>query len=281
MDTEFYLQKKYKFISASTLKVIAVVSMFIDHVGAGLLLMMIRAEILPFGMGIDETIKLYEWIRHFGRMAFPIYCYLLVEGLLHTHNVKKYMENMGFFGVLSELFFDLTLRPRQDVASLDVINVLRQNEERVLGATNVYFTLLIGLIVIYLMKCVEEKFFEENSYSVLGYTARNPMYVLLYFAPAAAGAGLAYLIKSDYNAWGIILIVIFFVFRKTPLIACIFGYLFFMNMFSETWSLPAFILLLCYNGKRGYLSGKFKYAFYAFYPVHLLLIYLIRCAVMR
>ncbi len=280
MTAESFLPKKIKCINASTLKVIAVISMFIDHVAAGLLLLMYRAEIYPFGMEKEMTASIYDGMRNMGRLAFPIYCYLLVEGLLHTKNVLKYMANLGLFGVISEFFFDITLRANKQASTFDIVSVFEVNKERVLGACNVYFTLLIGLIVIWSMKYVEDNLFEKNEFSLIGFETKNLFYFILYLMPAIAGAGLAHIIHSDYRAWGIGLITFLFVFRKKPEIAIVLGYLFFMNMNSESWSLPAFILLLLYTGKQGNLSRRFKYFFYPFYPAHLFLIYIVRCAVM-
>ncbi len=277
---DFIYQGKYKCLSASLLKVIAVITVLVDHVGAGIILLMIKEGIYPFGLDFEASKQLYYILRHIGRQAFPIYCFLLVEGLLHTGNIKRYMLGLGLFGIVSELPFDLAVRAEIEASTLNVPHVLSVNAARVLGACNVYFTLLIGLIVIYLMKMVEEKLFVEDDLALLGHTVSNPLCVLPYFAPAAIGASLAFFIHSDYKAWGICLITIFFVFRKRPALASFAGYIMFMNMYAEVWSLPAFILILMYNGERGYLSGRFKYAFYAFYPLHFLAIYLIRCAIM-
>ena len=270
----------YKCLNASALKLIAMLTMLTDHIGAGILLILIREKLYPFGLSRENAITLYYAIRHIGRQAFPIYCYLLVTGFTYTRNLRKYMLNMGIFGIISELFFDLALRVNVDTGSLNIPLVLSENRERVMAICNVYFTLLLGLIVMACMKYVEDRFFEKDETYFLGYTAKSPFAVILYILPAALIGALAYFVHTDYNAWGICLITIFYVFRKKPLIALAAGYLFFMNMPGEAWSLPAFILLLLYNGEQGELSKKYKYAFYAFYPVHLLLIYLARCLIM-
>ena len=272
---------KIKFLSSDILKIIAIISMLIDHVAAGIFADMIRNDIGIFGMDYDSSYVFYRWCRHLGRIAFPIFCYLLVEGLLHTRNVKRYMAGLLIFGICSELPFDLAFWISGTPDTLDVRYALTENSEKVLGHCNVYFTLLIGLIVIWCMKYTEDKLFSKNNFSALGYTVDNPLYLILYVAPVIAGSFLAEYIHSDYRYWGIILIAIFFIFRRITPLAIIAGYIFFMNMPAEPWSLPAFILLLFYSGKRSSFSRKWKYVYYLFYPVHLLLIYLIRCIILQ
>ncbi|WP_155829818.1 TraX family protein [Butyrivibrio sp. AC2005] len=269
--------QKFQFVNADCLKIISIVCMLIDHIGAGILLYLIRSSIYPFGMNFDQSAELYHWLRHIGRQAFPIYCFLIVEGLIHTRSVPKYLMNLGIFGVISEPFFDIAVKVKNEVFSTDIKTLYAVNKEILLTHRNVYFTLLIGLFVIWVMQYVESNLFTENPASLLGMNADNPLHVLIYTMPVVAGAALAQVIDSDYRWWGVCLIAIFFVFRRTRLLACIAGYLFFMNMGTEVWSLPAFILIAAYNGTQGSISKKFKYAFYAFYPVHLLVIYLLRC----
>ena len=108
-----------KGISGSTLKMIAIVTMVIDHIGAAVLARLLMVN----GLGeLDQTnadaIMLwlsangalywtYTIMRMIGRVAFPIFCFLLVEGFLHTHDVKKYAMRLGLFALISEIPFDL------------------------------------------------------------------------------------------------------------------------------------------------------------------------------
>lgn len=271
---------KCKIINADVLKITAVVTMLIDHIGAGIFLRMIQAGIYPFGLDFERAKTLYYATRHIGRQAFPIYCFLLVQGLIHTRNIFKYMLSLGIFGILSEIPFDIALKVKADVTSTQIVHLLNENAEIVYKSCNVYFTLFIGLAVIWMMKQIEDRLFTEDPFSPLGFTAKNPLYMIPYFIPAVAGAAFAYVVDTDYDFWGITLIAILFVFRKNQIIASVLGYLFLMNLESERWAAFAFILILFYNGKRGVISNKFKYAFYAFYPVHLIGIYLVRLMIM-
>ena len=111
--------EKKKGISGSTLKMIEIVTMVIDHIGAAVLARLLMVN----GLGeLDQTNAdaIMQWLsangalywtytvmRMIGRVAFPIFCFLLVEGFLHTHDVKKYAMRLGLFALLSEIPFDL------------------------------------------------------------------------------------------------------------------------------------------------------------------------------
>ena len=187
---------------------------------------------------------------------------------------------MNVLNLISEPFFDLAVKIKYDVFSTDLVAVFEANKSIIMSGCNVYVTLLTGLLVIWTMKFVEDAL-GGSLYSFDGAEERNPFLVLLYFIPAAAGALLAQYVSCDYRWWGVVLIVIFFTFRNNRPLACFLGYLFFMNLGSEEWSLPAFLLIMFYNGEPGKITKKFKYAFYAFYPLHLCLIYLVRCYLIK
>ena len=84
---------RYQRMDGTVLKLIACLSMFIDHLGA----------VCFSGM---------MGFRIIGRLAFPIYCFLLVEGAVHTHDMKKYILRMGIFALISEVPFDLAFYHR-------------------------------------------------------------------------------------------------------------------------------------------------------------------------
>ena len=133
------------------LKLIALITMLVDHVAAVLIWRVYVASFqLTASLQLSEKIgdkiivwvaanqelvySIYEHMRLIGRMSFPIYCFLLVEGFLHTSNVRKYAVRLLGFAFLSEIPFDLALTGQvMDVA----------------GYSNVFFTLFIALVTIW------------------------------------------------------------------------------------------------------------------------------------
>ena len=118
-------------LTGNTLKLIAIFTMLIDHIGAAV----IEAGILSSNdMAILETERGMQWyladivLRLIGRLAFPIFCFLLVEGFTHTGNEAKYARNLLLFALISEIPFDLAFFGRLFFP----------------GAQNVYFTLFLG-----------------------------------------------------------------------------------------------------------------------------------------
>ena len=109
-------------ISGSTLKMIAVITMFIDHLAAGVLGRYLNAagwgnldwsNMDAYNQWMEQNAALfdaYSMMRNIGRVAFPIYCFLLAEGLIHTKNLRKYTGRMLVFAFLSEIPFDLLFR---------------------------------------------------------------------------------------------------------------------------------------------------------------------------
>ena len=100
-------------LSGTALKYIACITMLIDHIGAscieaGVLLPALAAGAASCGgIPVSTLLAADRVLRYIGRLAFPIFCFLAVEGFLHTHDVKKYVRRLLLFGLLSEVPFDL------------------------------------------------------------------------------------------------------------------------------------------------------------------------------
>ena len=95
LNTKFQTQRRG--ISADTLKWIALITMFIDHIGASVL------EKIPQYTTVDWVFQLNFTLRLIGRISFPIYCFLLVEGFFMTRSQKKYALNLFVFALVSEI----------------------------------------------------------------------------------------------------------------------------------------------------------------------------------
>lgn len=239
-------------LTGSHLKWIAIITMFIDHIGAALLeigLLPKIADAVLAGNSFDYIMADYHFwygfddvLRSIGRLAFPIFCFLLVEGFLHTKNIKKYALRLGLFALISEIPFDLAFN------------------EKILEASyqNVFFTLFIGLLVL-----IGLKYFEETL---------PPHISWLRFIVALTGILLAMFLRTDYDAFGVMLIFLLYEFRSLPKLRCIAGAL--LMLFNSTTGCLAFLLIWFYNGERG--KQLPKYFFYAFYPAHLFILFLVR-----
>ena len=207
-----------------TLKLIAVITMLIDHIGAALL-------------------PQYFFLRVIGRLSFPIYCFLLVEGFYHTRDIKKYLSRMGLFAVISEVPFDLAFH--------DMVWCLEYQ--------NVFFTLFLGLLMVYLLS--------------------RYLHVVAQLFIVSGACLLAYVIHCDYSYMGILLILFFYLFRTDRLLQCASVFLLNATSFSSVQWVGGLALLpiQLYNGKPG--KYRWKFFFYLFYPVHLFIIYLIKIGV--
>jgi len=147
-------------LSQEALKLTACIAMLIDHIGAYLL-------------------PQYTLLRIIGRIAFPIFCFLLVEGVNHTRNPKKYLQRLAVGMVLSEIPFDLAF-------FRDGISWAHQS---------VMVTLLLGCIMVLLMH--RSKGFRKLLWLVPFYFAAEWLRTdyggegILLIALGAAGAGVA------------------------------------------------------------------------------------------
>lgn len=240
--------KVRKGISGSTLKLMACIIMLIDHIGAVIVWRMVlqRAEAQGLvGMIVgDELYSFYRILRDVGRLAFPIYCFLLVEGFQRSSNKVKYGLRLGLFALLSEIPFDLAFSNR----FFDWEN------------QNVFFTLSIGLVAMIVAEKWNGMLWKTSPVIVGGVVE------LVIFG---VGAALAEGMGTDYGAKGILSIALLYMFRRNRLSQTIAGAVSFLW---ETTAPLAFIPILFYDGRRGI---KLKYVFYLFYPLHLLLLYLI------
>lgn len=234
---------RFQILSGNGLKMIAIITMLIDHIGAmiiepGILKlqqmgdysMIYRSEYLTMWWNIDMV------LRSIGRIAFPIFCFLLVEGFRHTRDVKKYALRMLVFCAVSEIPFDLAVWDTWFYPQYQ----------------NVYFTLLLGLL------------------ALAGIEKYRTSLIKQAFVMAGC-CGAAMLLRTDYGAFGVFFIVLLYLLRYDTVMQTIMGCI---ASFWEKTAPLAFIPIRMYNGRRG--TWNLKYIFYAFYPAHILLLWIIR-----
>lgn len=262
---------RFQKINGNTLKIIACITMLIDHITAGIMLPVVRSGLYHGDLTIDQLNKIYMFLRGVGRTAFPIFCFLLVEGFMHTRSRLRYALSLLLFGIISEIPFDLIFYAEDDIFNINVVEALESNGYLLMNQCNVYFTLLLGLLVIWAMDSVSKLCQEKGLHILITWAC----YVVI----GLLGCGVAYKINSDYDVWGIVLITIFYLLRRYEFVRILVGYFFISQLSIEYWAFPGFILMALYNHKRGRNLGNLKYFFYVFYPVHLTLIYIIRCLI--
>lgn len=213
-----------------TLKILAVISMLIDHIGVALY----------------PNIML---LRYIGRLAFPIYCFLLVEGAFHTHDIRKYLRNLLIFAAISEIPFNMMLKGRFFY----------------FPHQNVFLTLAAGIIMIMLFRLADRRYPETSMRQVL-YAG---IYILI--------GGIAQILHFDYGMIGIGFIFVFYQLRSKPIMKyLLFAIMCIMSNKTEIFAIMAIVFLDMYSGKRGQISPTMKKAFYMIYPIHLLILGLLR-----
>lgn len=260
--------EKRKFeLSSATLHIMAMAFMLLDHMWA--------------------TVLAYDWMTCVGRIAFPIFAFLIVEGYFHTKNLKKYVLRLLAFALLSEIPFNLMYGGQW-------FYPMHQN---------VLWTFLLSLGGIWLMERIRRK-------GKLWLTI--PFCILISVLGLIAG----YVTFVDYYGCGILTVFVFYFFyrdRENPLvnrlcksekyrkvlwpILCFLGQflcLYYINveilggfyydikilgmdveLVQQSLALLALLPIWLYRGKQGYHAKWFQYFNYAFYPVHCLILALL------
>ena len=218
-------------LSGAVLKWLAILSMAVDHFGA--------AYLAYTGQFITTSgYNLYQASRFIGRLAFPIFAFLIIQGYQHTSNRRKYAGQLVLFALLSEIPFNLAF----------------YNQAFYIGHQNIFFILAIGIIGFH--------FFEK--YEVKKNT-------ILQMGTAIIAALLAEVLNVDYGLYGILFIFGLGMLRDKKMSQTLFGVI--MGLVQGIGASLAFIPICFYNGDRGRQN---KWVFYIFYPAHLLVIYLFR-----
>lgn len=255
-----------RFLSGSALKVIAVVTMFIDHFSKIVLQWLLNYYWFPMSetgaMPPDRYLSIGDFnrivLQGIGTMAFPIFCFLLAEGFFYTRNRKRYIGMMLVFAFISEIPFDLGF--------FGYLSMQEGTFPFYFGYQNVFFTLFLGLAAL----CCIDSFSYHGENRV-----QKIKSVILQAAGVAVMAVFAELIHCDYESRGVLYIAAFYVFRKNriyQILLFLLLYILYTGNQPNVFTLSACLIILLYNGQRGKL--KLKYFFYIFYPLHLSVLYI-------
>ena len=239
-----------KSISQETLKIIACVTMFLDHFGAMCtpatdvaLFQMVSARGMLF-----ISVEMYYILRCIGRMAFPIYCFLLAEGAHYTRNPGKYALRLGIGMLLAEIPFYCAFYG---------------------GFTwehqSVMVTLLLGFGAIQLMKQAEN--------------------ILLKLSAVFPFVLAAEWLCTDYGGYGVAMMALFALTRELPYASGLqlagllvingmmkgatLQYLLGIPLPIQLLAVFAVVPIALYSGKKATSSKYVQWGFYLFYPVHM------------
>lgn len=185
--------------------------------------------------------QLYNILRMIGRISFPIFCFMITEGFRYTSDRKKYFLRLLLFAVISEIPFDLAV-------SGSFLDIKQQN---------VIWTLLIGFLVLTEIEKYKDK-------------------IYLQIICITAGSVIAFLMKVDYIFYGILIISVFYLCREEHY--KMFIILMFLLMFqgeAESFGILSIPFIMAYDSDKKEKKLP-KYFFYVFYPLHLMVLYLIK-----
>ena len=206
-------------------------------------------------MLVDHAALLFggsPWLRVIGRLAFPIYCFLLTEGIRHTRDVRRYLSRLLFAAIVSEPIYDLVLYP--------CVGIWQHQ--------NVLWTLALGCAMLWCMTMIHKPVAK--------------LAVMLLFALAVQ------LVRASYGSSGIYMIALFALCRGMPegkwvlaagllvinwlmgsFTVSVFGLDVPVQLFAELALVPIFL----YSGEKRTRLKAVSWGFYLFYPAHLLLLW--------
>lgn len=232
-------------LTSNMLRVLAMSFMICDH---------LWAKVVPGN----------DWMTYVGRMTFPIFAFMISEGFIHTSNLKKYISRLLIFALISEIPF----------------NLFYGGSWFYPYHQNVMLTLLFGLLAIMLIDKAKKN---RDAKTIV----KSALLVIL--------LGIASFIGFvDYGFWGFLIIIMFYLFRDFPfawlaqlaamiIINCeLFeGQFIIVDLFGKSFEFAtqgfavfSLIPIWLYGGRKGKSSKIMQYGFYAFYPLHMIIIYL-------
>lgn len=213
-----------------------------------------------------------EWLTCAGRLAYPIFAFMIVEGYVYTHNLRKYILRLLFWAAVSEIPFNL-------MYGESIFYPYHQN---------VLWTFLISLLLIVFAEKCRNRFKPVTA-------------IILSILTTVLGYIVGYATMVDYYGVGILTVLVFYFFRTPNLknrllqLVCLYvlnvkllgGYFYAFTLFGcefefvqQGFALLALIPIWLYRGRQGIHSKAFQYFCYAFYPVHMLLLFGIRSMIL-
>ena len=278
-------------LSSFWLKIIALLTMTIDHVG-------LAFDIEPF--------------RYIGRLALPLFCFMIAEGAIHTRSFKKYALRLGVMASFISLAILLS----------EIVLVFKNNGLSMRNDGVIFIDLLLGAVAVYLLRqnkwylkllAILPLAFGVTSYIVSSYECVGCGHVVHWFP---------FFIRTQYGWYGILLVIgfylahlladVFISYRSSLtgidkelykgsnlernainiisvliLAAMTLGYFLCESLVADVWgtvslyqiqlyAIIAGAFILLYNGLRGYNKKWFQYGSYLYYPLHIIVVGIIQ-----
>ena len=289
MEEEVKTTKNWKICSNFVLKLVAFFTMTVDHIGV---------------MAITNYMS-GTWIdifRIIGRIAMPLFCFMIVEGVLHTKSFKKYALRLGVLAILIS------------TSLLVLVSIPDLGFSSVRDFGNIFIDLLMGAVAIYCLR--QEKWKKLFALLPAAYMITSFIVAKYEVNTGTMIHWFPYFIRGQYNLLSFSLIICFYLsyvlkdlffswhtaqqgldpdtFRgsdiertTTNILSLVFlvSITLLFHFFASTlmaevmeeqiYAILAGAFILLYNGKRGYNSKWFEYGGYAYYPVHILIIALV------
>lgn len=240
------MEKQHKYgITSAGLHILAMVFMLCDH---------LWAKVIPGN----------DWLTCVGRMAFPLFAFMVAEGYFRTKNVWRYLQRHFLLAIISEIPFNL-------MYTSTVLYPFHQN---------VVWTLIFGLLLIHFIETVRQK-------------GKIWLTVPAVVFSCAFGWLIGHIVMSDYYGAGVLTVIVFYLFHRKKWwclmgqVLCLWyinvemlGGLYYpvqmfgttVNIVQQSFALLALVFIWLYNGEKGYSKSWFGKFCYAFYPVHMLII---------
>lgn len=225
-----------KGIDKQLLKIIAVLFMFCDHIATVILILFITQN--------HAFVVTYNLLRKIGRISFPIFLFCIVDGLLHTKRIKTYILKVTILGIVSIIPYSLAFH--------DVF----------------FFTEQLNVLITFSVILFCFSFYVKILYCQKSYA---PYIVLL--ISFLSSYFLTQILFCEYRTVACIGVLILLLFKNKKIGRCL--YVLYLSIFNDIICIGALPFLLAYNGAK-IKNNKLDTIFYLFYPLHLLLLYLIR-----
>jgi len=260
------------------LKIVALITMTCDHVG----------YMIP---SYGDTYLISRILRTFGRLAFPLFCFMIVEGVMHTRSIKKYLARLGICALAIAIGF----------AGVEFLPFFGGFSVRDEG--NIFVTLLLGALTVYLLNH-KKWYIKLLAILPILFVIANKLIINYENLHHVDIWAIPFFIRPQYDYYGLLLMICFYLGYKVAsyikiknvtinqlvkniisalmiplstlimiLISKIPGMEYHFGVTSQLHTFVAGLFILLYNGRRGYNKPWFQYGCYLYYAIHMGLIY--------